>query len=270
MNILPAYKLISHEYIKEVNSEAYLLEHIKSGAHVYVLENSDPNKVFSIAFRTPVNDSTGVPHIIEHSVLCGSERFPVKDPFMELAKTSLNTFLNAITFPDKTVYPVASCNYADFCNLMKVYVDAVFKPNIYSNENIFRQEGWHYEVAEDGSLSFNGVVYNEMKGAMSDPMETFGQELEACLFPDTGYGQNYGGEPSHNPELSYEQFLTFHSKYYHPSNSYIYLYGDCDMLTDSPGLMQNICANMMRQSLTLRLLCSLPLISLYTARVSTP
>ena len=158
---LPAYRLIRESFVKELDSKSYLLEHVKSGARLFLLSNSDNNKVFSIGFRTPPSDSTGVPHILEHSVLCGSEKFPVKDPFVELVKGSLNTFLNAMTYPDKTVYPVASTNDRDFQNLMDVYLDAVFHPNIYKEEKIFMQEGWHYELeSEDAPLTYNGVVYN--------------------------------------------------------------------------------------------------------------
>ena len=165
-----AYELISEEDISDVNSRAALLRHKKTGARVAVLSNDDNNKVFSIGFRTPPQDSTGVAHITEHSVLCGSDKYPAKDPFVELLKGSLNTFLNAMTYPDKTVYPVASCNDADFKNLMDIYLDAVFHPNIYIHDEIFRQEGWHYEIdSRDGQLSYNGVVYNEMKGAVSSP-----------------------------------------------------------------------------------------------------
>ena len=178
----------------------------------------------------PPSDSTGVPHIMEHSVLCGSEHFPAKDPFVELVKGSLNTFLNAMTYPDKTVYPVASCNDADFQNLMHVYMDAVLHPNIYDHDEIFRQEGWSYRLEEkDGKLSYNGVVYNEMKGAFSSADSVLDRVVLNTLFPDTCYANESGGDPDVIPQLTYEQFLDFHRKYYHPSNSYIYLYGDMDM-----------------------------------------
>ena len=194
------------------------------------MENDDENKVFTIGFRTPPSDSTGVPHIMEHSVLCGSRDFPVKDPFVELVKGSLNTFLNAMTYPDKTVYPVASCNDKDFQNLMHVYMDAVFYPNIYQHDEIFRQEGWSYKLDEpDGKLEYNGVVYNEMKGAFSSPEGVLDRVILNSLFPDTSYAYESGGDPEEIPNLTYEQFLDFHRKYYHPSNSYIYLYGDMDM-----------------------------------------
>ena len=175
---IAAYKVIEKREIKDLNSMSYLLEHKKTGARVALLSNDDDNKVFYIGFRTPPTDSTGVPHIIEHSVLCGSKEFPVKDPFVELVKGSLNTFLNAMTYSDKTVYPVASCNDKDFQNLMHVYLDAVFYPNIYKEEKIFRQEGWHYEMeSEDEPLTLNGVVYNEMKGAFSSPDDVHDREV---------------------------------------------------------------------------------------------
>ncbi len=227
---LAAYRLLAQSHVKELDSESFLLEHRKSGAKLFLLSNSDNNKVFSIGFRTPPSDSTGVPHIMEHSVLCGSEKFPVKDPFVELVKGSLNTFLNAITYPDKTVYPVASTNDKDFQNLMDVYMDAVLHPNIYREEKIFKQEGWHYEL-EDASapLRYNGVVYNEMKGAFSSPESVLDRWTQNALFPDVCYGYESGGDPACIPELTYEQFLHFHETYYHPANSYIYLYGDMDM-----------------------------------------
>lgn len=227
---IKAYDLIEKHEIAELDSTAYLLKHKKSGARIALLSNDDENKVFTIGFRTPPQDSTGLPHILEHSVLCGSEKFPVKDPFVELVKGSLNTFLNAMTYSDKTVYPVASCNDADFQNLMDVYLDAVFHPNIYEKEEIFRQEGWHYELEDaEGDLKLNGVVYNEMKGAFSSPEDVLDREIMAALFPDTPYGNESGGDPEVIPHLTWEQFLDFHKKYYHPSNSYIYLYGNMDM-----------------------------------------
>ncbi len=225
-----AYTLIEKKKIKELNSECYLMKHKKTGARVVLVSNDDNNKVFYIGFRTPPKDSTGVAHIIEHSVLCGSDKFPIKDPFIELAKGSLNTFLNAITYPDKTLYPVASCNDKDFRNLMDVYLDAVFHPNIYREEKIMRQEGWHYELeSEEDELTINGVVYNEMKGALSSPDEVMEITTMNSLYPHTAYGVNSGGDPDEIPALTYEGFLDFHAKYYHPSNSYIYLYGDMDM-----------------------------------------
>lgn len=228
---LTEYEVLEHRWIEDLNSEGCLLKHKKTGARVALLLNDDENKVFYIGFRTPPTDSTGVAHILEHSVLCGSEHFPVKDPFIELAKGSLNTFLNAMTYPDKTVYPVASCNDKDFKNLVHVYLDAVFYPNIYREEKIFRQEGWHYELeSPEEELKINGVVYNEMKGAFSSPDDVVEREIMNSLYPDITYGLESGGDPDVIPELSYEDFLSFHKKFYHPSNSYIYLYGNLDAL----------------------------------------
>lgn len=230
MEQLQAYTILEKKEIKELNSTGYLMKHNRTGAKIVLMENDDNNKVFCIGFRTPPRDSTGVAHIIEHSVLCGSDKFPVKDPFIELAKGSLNTFLNAMTFPDKTIYPVASCNEKDFQNLMDVYMDAVFHPNIYHEEKIFRQEGWHYEMESmEDELTINGVVYNEMKGAFSSPDDVLEREIMNSLYPHTSYAVESGGDPEVIPELTYEEFLAFHSRYYHPSNSYIYLYGDMDM-----------------------------------------
>ena len=227
---LTAYEVLEKREISDIGSMSYLLRHKKTGARIALLSNDDENKVFYIGFRTPPADSTGVPHIIEPTVLCGSKDFPVKDPFVELVKGSLNTFLNAMTYSDKTLYPVASCNDKDFQNLMHVYLDAVFYPNIYKEEKIFRQEGWHYEMEDaDAPLTINGVVYNEMKGAFSAPDEINDREVVNSLFPDTAYGVESGGDPDVIPTLTYEQFLAFHEKYYHPSNSYIYLYGNMDM-----------------------------------------
>ena len=227
---LSAYEVKDRRFIEEMNSEGMVLEHKKSGARLFLMSNEDDNKVFSIGFRTPPADSTGLPHILEHSVLEGSEKFPVKDPFVELVKGSLNTFLNAMTYPDKTVYPVASCNDKDFQNLMDVYLDGVFHPSIYKEPKIFKQEGWHYELpSEDAPLTVNGVVYNEMKGAFSSPESVLERFTSAVLFPDTTYSNESGGDPAVIPNLSYEQFIQFHKDYYHPANSYIYLYGDMDM-----------------------------------------
>lgn len=227
---LKNYELIQQKTLHDLQSEGYLLRHKKTGARVLLMENQDENKVFSIGFRTPPEDSTGLPHILEHSVLCGSKNFPVKDPFVELVKGSLNTFLNAMTYPDKTVYPVASCNDKDFQNLMHVYMDAVLYPNIYQHEEIFRQEGWSYHLeSAEGELTYNGVVYNEMKGAFSSPEGVLDRVVLNTLFPDTSYANESGGDPDVIPELTYEQFLDFHRRYYHPSNSFIYLYGDMNM-----------------------------------------
>jgi len=225
-----AYELIHEEYLDDIKSAGMYFRHKKSGAHVCLLSNDDDNKMFCAAFRTPPKDSTGVPHIIEHTVLCGSKKYPARDPFMQLAKGSLNTFLNAMTYPDKTLYPVASCNDKDFANLMNVYMDAVFYPNIYKYRQIFMQEGWHYELENaDDELKINGIVYSEMKGATSSPDRMIWESISAHLYPDTTYGVNSGGDPEEIPSLSYEQYLDFHRKYYHPSNSYIIVYGDCDM-----------------------------------------
>ncbi len=226
-----SYELIGKTGLGDLHAVGYVLRHRKSGANIALVENDDDNKVFYIGFRTPPKDSTGVPHIIEHSVLCGSKKYPTKDPFVELVKGSLNTFLNAMTYPDKTVYPVASCNDKDFDNLIDVYMDAVLHPNIYQRDEIFRQEGWHYELENpEDELTINGVVYNEMKGAFSSPDDVLNREIVNSLFPDTPYGVESGGDPKHIPELTYEQFLDFHRTYYHPCNSYIYLYGNMDFV----------------------------------------
>ncbi len=231
MNIqdLSAYEIIKEQELADLNSRGYLLRHKKSGARISIISNDDENKVFYVGFRTPPKDSTGVAHIIEHTVLCGSDKFPVKDPFVELVKGSLNTFLNAITYADKTVYPVASCNDKDFANLMDVYLDAVFHPNIYKKKEIFKQEGWHYELEDkDAPITINGVVYNEMKGAFSSPEGVLDRLVLNSLFPDTPYSNESGGDPERIPELTYENYLEFHKTYYHPSNAFIYLYGNMD------------------------------------------
>lgn len=228
---LAEYEILDEHRVEDVQSDGFILRHKKSGARIAILSNNDDNKVFYIGFRTPPEDETGVPHIIEHTTLCGSKKFPVKDPFIELAKGSLNTFLNAMTYPDKTVYPVASCNDQDFKNLMDVYLDAVFNPNITKYEEIFKQEGWHYELTgKDDELKINGVVYNEMKGAYSSPDEVLSSQIYRSLFPDNTYSKDSGGNPEYIPKLTYEAYLDFYYKYYHPSNSYIYLYGDMDVV----------------------------------------
>ena len=227
---LPQYEQVDSHWMKELDSQGTLLRHKKSGARIFLIENKDNNKVFNIAFRTPPSDSTGVPHIIEHTVLCGSEKYPAHDPFVELVKGSMNTFLNAMTYPDKTMYPVASTNDKDFLNLMSVYMDSVFHPNITKTEMIFRQEGWHYELeSEDAELTYNGVVYNEMKGAFSNADDVLMRYTKQALYPDTAYAFESGGDPECIPDLTYEAYLAFYHRYYHPSNSYIYLYGDMDM-----------------------------------------
>ncbi|MFA5478903.1 MAG: insulinase family protein [Candidatus Muiribacteriota bacterium] len=215
------------EFVNEINSEALIFEHEKTGAKLLKLQNDDDNKVFSISFRTPPYDNTGLPHILEHSVLCGSRKFNTKEPFVELIKGSLNTFLNAMTFPDKTMYPVASKNEKDFFNLMDVYLDAVLYPNIHRNPMILMQEGWHYEIEDKNApLSIKGVVFNEMKGAFSAPERVLFTNMDKVLYPDTAYGFESGGIPENIPELTQEKFADFHKKYYHPSNSYIFIYGN--------------------------------------------
>lgn len=229
LKIPSSYELVLEKKLEDLNGLGTLLRHKKTGARVSLIANDDTNKVFSIGFRTPPKNSTGVAHIIEHSVLCGSKNFPAKDPFVELAKGSLNTFLNAMTYSDRTVYPVASQNNQDFNNLMHVYMDAVLYPNIYQRKEIFEQEGWHYELeSEAADLKYNGVVYNEMKGAFSSPEQMLFRMNLNSLFPDTAYGVESGGDPEFIPELSFEEFLDFHRTFYHPSNSFIYLYGDMD------------------------------------------
>ena len=227
---LSKYDVISVEKLEDLDSTGLLLRHKKSGARIAIVSNDDNNKVFSIGFKTPPYNDTGLQHILEHSTLCGSRKYPVKDPFVELCKGSLNTFLNAMTYPDKTVYPVASCNDVDFKNIMDVYMDAVFYPDIYNKPQIFKQEGWHYELEnEDDELKINGVVYNEMKGVYSSPDDVLSRYTCVSLFPDTPYRFESGGEPAHIPELDYNEFLDYHKKFYHPVNSYIYLYGDMDV-----------------------------------------
>lgn len=218
------------EALPEMNGTGYLLRHAKTRARVVVVVSDDKNKVFHIGFRTPPADDTGVPHILEHSVLCGSRNYPVKDPFVELVKGSLNTFLNAMTYSDKTVYPVASCNDKDFHNMLGVYLDAVLYPNIYKEPKILMQEGWHYELDDvDGELTYNGVVYNEMKGVFSSADDILARKIQSVLLKDTPYGWESGGDPECITDLTQEDFIAFHKKYYHPSNSYLYLYGDMDV-----------------------------------------
>lgn len=225
--IYHGFKLNREEKVEEINSIARVFIHEKTGAKLLHLENDDSNKVFAIGFKTPPSDDTGVAHILEHSVLCGSRKFPTKEPFVELIKGSLNTFLNAMTFSDKTIYPLASKNEKDFLNLMDVYLDAVFYPNIYNTKEILMQEGWHYELENDkDELTYKGVVYNEMKGAFSSPDGMLMRGIQKSLFEHNTYGFESGGDPEFIPDLTEEEFLGFHSKYYHPSNSYIFLYGD--------------------------------------------
>ncbi len=216
--------------IPEVNADAYLLYHKGSGAHLLYLDAPDDNNVFYIAFRTTPDNSKGTPHIMEHSTLCGSRKFPLKEPFVELAKGSLNTFLNAMTWPDKTMYPVASRNKKDFRNLMDVYLDAVFYPECLKNPQILMQEGWHYELeSREAPLTYNGVVYNEMQGALSEPEAVMEDLAMAALFPDTTYSVESGGDPEVIPALTFREFTEFHRRFYHPSNSYLYLYGDMEI-----------------------------------------
>lgn len=229
-NLLHGFELLSEKKVSEINCFAKIYRHVKSGARLFFLQTDDDNKVFSISFRTPPTDSTGVPHILEHSVLCGSRKFPVREPFVELVKGSLNTFLNAMTFPDKTMYPVASRNDKDFRNLMDVYLDAVFYPNIEQVPEIMMQEGWHYELENaQAELSYKGVVYNEMKGVFSSPDAVLERKIQETLFPESPYGVESGGDPEFIPNLTQEEFVAFHKKYYHPANSYIFLYGNLDI-----------------------------------------
>jgi len=225
MTELHGFELVWERNISELNTFAQLFRHRKTGAELLSLQNDDENKVFGITFRTPPSDSTGIAHILEHSVLCGSRKYPLKEPFVELLKGSLKTFLNAMTYPDKTVYPVASQNLQDFYNLTDVYLDAVFYPRI--TPDVLQQEGWHYELESlDAPLTYKGVVFNEMKGAYSSPERNLYEAAQQSLFPDTTYGVSSGGHPRHIPDLSYEQFKRFHETFYHPSNSRIYFYGD--------------------------------------------
>ena len=224
------FELVQEVELPDIESRGYLYQHKRTKARVCILKNKDENRVFSICFRTPPEKSNGVAHILEHSVLNGSQKFPIKDPFIQLGKTSLNTFLNAMTSPDKTIYPVASCNLKDLHNLMDVYMDAVFHPNIYSNPKIFAQEGWHYELLnEEDPVTIKGVVYNEMQGAFSTPEQLLDRNIQTALFPEHPYGYDSGGIPEEIPSLSYEEFLDFHRRHYHPSNSYIFYYGDLDV-----------------------------------------
>ena len=216
--------------VAEISAKTYEFEHVKTGAKLFYAATDDDNKVFYIGFRTPPKDDTGVAHIVEHSVLCGSKKYPLKEPFVELVKGSLNTFLNAMTYPDKTVYPVASRNAKDFRNLQDVYLDAVFNPAMLTAPEILMQEGWHYEIDDaDAPLTYSGVVYNEMKGALSSPDDILSSKLQQTTFPQNCYGYQSGGDPEAIPNLTQENFIAFHQKFYHPSNSFIYLYGDIDI-----------------------------------------
>ncbi|MBR1580115.1 MAG: insulinase family protein [Selenomonadaceae bacterium] len=227
---LHGFKLIDRTHLDELRADTFQFVHLKTGAKLFFIAADDDNKVFYIGFRTPPTDDTGVAHIIEHSLLCGSKKYPLKEPFVELVKGSLNTFLNAMTYPDKTVYPVASRNPKDFRNLEDVYLDAVFNPAIYSTPEILMQEGWHYEINDQSEpLTYSGVVYNEMKGALSSPESILGSKICRAVYPDTCYHFESGGDPEAIPSLTLDAFIDFHKRYYHPSNSYIYLYGDVDI-----------------------------------------
>ena len=222
-----AFELLQDRNIEEMNTRARLYRHIGTGAEVLSLSNDDENKVFAATFRSPPNNSTGVAHILEHSVLCGSRKYPVKEPFVELMKGSLKTFLNAFTYPDKTCYPVASQNLKDFYNLVDVYLDAVFYPRI--DPFIFQQEGWHLELDNiEKPLAYKGVVFNEMKGAYSSPDNVLSERTQQSLFPDITYGLDSGGDPGEIPSLTFQEFKEFHTRYYHPSNARFFFYGDDD------------------------------------------
>ena len=227
---LHGFELLREEYVAEYDAKVFLFKHEKTGAEVMSLSNDDENKTFGVTFRTPPSNSTGIPHILEHSVLCGSRKYPIKEPFVELIKGSLNTFLNAMTYPDRTCYPVASCNLQDFKNLVDVYLDAVFHPRCMTNEKTFAQEGWHYELDDpDGEMTFKGVVFNEMKGVYSSPDSVLAREAQQALFPDNTYGVDSGGDPRVIPDLTFEEFKDFHGKFYHPSNARMWFYGDDDV-----------------------------------------
>lgn len=228
-SVIPnTYEVLCHEHLTSAACDAYLLRHIKSGSTVCLFPNDDDNKLFCVAFNTPPEDDCGSPHIIEHSLLCGSEKYPVKDPFMQLVRGSMYTFLNAMTYPDKTVYPVSSCNDRDFINLSNVYLDAVFAPKLLSRREIFMQEGIALKPCESDSLEYGGVVYSEMQGAVSNVDSNVYDELIYSLFPDNAYGKNSGGEPEHIRHLTYEQLVDFYKRHYSPSQSYIFLYGRMD------------------------------------------
>ncbi len=226
---LSGFRLDEIRPLPELSVELYTFEHEQSGARLIYMKADDDNKVFYVGFRTTPVDSTGVFHILEHSVLCGSEKYPVKEPFVDLIKGSMNTFLNAMTYPDKTVYPVASCNHKDFANLMGVYMDATFRPNVHTRPQIFLQEGWHTEIDEAGTATCKGVVYNEMKGSFASVDTRNWESMKQALFPDTCYRHCSGGNPVNVPDLTYEQFKDAHNTYYHPENSYMFLYGDIDL-----------------------------------------
>ncbi len=244
LNELGTYDIVRVNDLPEQNGIGVVLSHKKTRARFSVVLNDDTNKVFAIGFRTPPTNSRGIQHIVEHTVLCGSDKYPAKDPFVELAKGSLNTFLNAMTYSDKTVYPIASCNDKDFRNLTDVYLDAVFNPNIYKREEIFKQEGWHYELeSPDSELKINGVVYNEMRGVYSSPDNVLANVINQKMYPDTPYSVDSGGDPDIIPELTREEYLDYHRNYYHPSNSYIYLYGNLDIVEQLSYIDENYLSN---------------------------
>ena len=249
------YKLIEEKYIDEVASNCKVYSHIKTGAKVLTLENNDENKAFGIGFRTPPEKGNGVCHIVEHCVLSGSRKYKTKEPFMDLIKSSLQTFLNAMTFPDKTIYPISSRNEKDFYNLMDVYLDAVFYPSIYEEEKIFLQEGWHYDLKnEDDELKYNGVVYNEMKGVYSSSENIVSDAMIFNLHENSSYGVDSGGDPKLIPSLSYEEFKNYHKTYYHPSNSYIYLYGNQNMEEALDFIDKNYLADFDRQEINSKII----------------
>ena len=228
-DLIHGFRVRGSESLPEIGATLWRMEYEKNGADLVWLQRPDDNKTFAIAFKTIPHDDTGVFHILEHSVLNGSEKYPVREPFVELLKSSLSTFLNAFTFPDKTMYPVSSRNGADFLNLMDVYLDAVLHPLCIRDDHAFLQEGWHYEPTEDGGVTVNGVVFNEMKGDYSNPESRLRQTLLRALFPDVTYGCSSGGDPAHIPELTYENYCASHARFYHPSNSRILLDGDLDL-----------------------------------------
>ncbi|EES92195.1 Zn-dependent peptidase, insulinase family [Clostridium botulinum D str. 1873] len=227
---LGGFELVTKKYIKALNCNSYEYKHTKTGARLIFIDNKEQEKMFCVSFRTPTKDSTGVNHIIEHSVLQGSKNYPVKDPFIQMSKQSLNTFLNAMTLPDYTMYPVSSKNDKDFNNLMSVYLDAVFYPNVTKDKRIFKEQGWRYELkSKDSELKYNGIVYNEMRGRTSDPEQVMTQSIGKSLFPDTIYKNQAGGNPENIPNLTYEEFVNTYKKYYTPSNSYFYLSGNLNI-----------------------------------------
>ena len=229
-DVICGFKVKYVQPLPEIKATLYRMEYEKNGADLVWLDRNDDNKTFSIAFKTIPEDSTGVFHILEHSVLCGSKKYPVKEPFVELLKSSLQTFLNAMTFPDKTMYPVCSRNDKDFMNLMDVYMDAVFNPLSITNPYPFLQEGWHYELdSKESDLTYNGVVYNEMKGVYSDPDTVLDEEMNKLLFPDNCYSFVSGGKPENIPDLTYQNYVESHTRFYHPSNSYIFLDGNVNL-----------------------------------------